>query len=333
MALAAVLVSFLTGITFTVVVISDDGDGKTRTVTVGVGSPTKTVDLPKLPPIEVDANKQDGLDPQESEETPELHEDAYDETPPGVSRDEADEALVTPPGVGPGKAPAGAQNYRCERHYVENAWNRAAGSTVSMFVLHFTVSSPGSLQSIWRLFNTPSFAASSHLGLELDGECELWVPYTMKAGTQGAFNSASESVEIICCPKTDLSRKEWLDTPIIRRGILANIVADRLRIRGLPARLVDPEGCTPKAGVTDHDRLECGNSHWDVGKNFPWDVFIPQVRRFYSGKDPRTTRIKRSHRILHAKLGRCPSKASESACRTWRAQNRALHAKHPRVLS
>lgn len=209
---------------------------------------------------------------------PDIHEDARDETPPGITRDEADEALVTPPGISQPLPPAGAQSYRCPRHFVKNYSDRAEGTKVSMFVLHFTVSRPGSLNSIWNLFNTPSFGASSTLLLELDKECEQIVPFAKKAWTQGAFNSVSESVEIVT---NDLSRSQWLASPIIKEGTLAAIVADRLRARGLPARLVDPVGCTPKSGYTDHNRLECGNSHWDVGSNFPWDVFGKQVRRAY----------------------------------------------------
>ena len=211
---------------------------------------------------------------------PDIHEDTRDETPPGITREEADEALLTPPGVGPGSPPAGAQLYRCEQNFVRNYSPRAAGARVSMMVLHFTVSRPGSLRAIWNLFNTPSFGASSTFLMELDNECEQIVPLDKKSWTQGAFNSVSESWEIVT---NDLSRSQWLTSPILARGVLANHVADRLRARGLPARLVDPVGCTPKAGVTDHNRLECGNSHWDVGKNFPWDVFMAQVRRYYSG--------------------------------------------------
>jgi hypothetical protein len=284
-------------------------------------APDRTIDLPALPPIEVDRDQQDESDASD-EESAELHEDARDETPPGVTRGEADDALITPPGLSAPKPSGGAQGYRCERHYVQNHSPRAAGVRVSMFVLHFTVSSPGSLQSIWRLFNTPSFGASSTFGLELDGECEIWVPFSRKPWTQGAFNSASESVEIVCCAKRELTRAEWLSTEIIREGILAAIVRDRTRARGIPARLVDPSGCTPRAGVTDHDRLECGNSHWDVGRNFPWDVLQKQLR----GPDPQ---LARSHRIVHAKLAaRCRGdRAAGRGCRALRSRNRELHRK------
>jgi hypothetical protein len=284
----------------------------------------RTIDLPSLPPIEVDRDLQDEPDAATDAGTPELHEDAKDETPEGISRDRADDALVTPPGLGPGRAPAGAQAYRCNRDLVRNHSARAAGSRVSMLVLHFTVSRPGSLAAIRRLFDTPSFGASSTFGLELDGECEIWVAFSRKPWTQGAFNSVSESIEIVCCADRELTRAEWLRAPILQEGILAAILRDRARARGIPLRLVDPIGCSPKAGITDHDRLECQNSHWDVGRNFPWDVLLGQLR----GPDPKTAR---SHRIVHAKLRkRCRGdRARSRGCQQLRARNRKIHRSEP----
>ena len=69
------------------------------------------------------------------------------------------------------------------------------------------------------------------------------------------------------------------------KGIIASIIRDRARARGLPLKLVDPNGCTPTAGITDHRRLECGNSHHDVDAaggtsstpNLPLDVIMRQV--------------------------------------------------------
>lgn len=210
---------------------------------------------------------------------PDIHEDARDETPPGISRDEADDALVNPPGLRkPQPFRGGAQTVRCDSHPVRNWSYRASGVRVSQFVLHFTVSPPGSINGIRAMFDNPSSGASSHIGLELDGECQQWVDWAHKAWTAGAFNSASDQVEIVT---NNLTRNEWLAAPILRDAILARIIVERLKARGLPPTLVDPEGCTPRAGVTDHNRLECGNNHWDVGPGFPWDKLMAQVRQLY----------------------------------------------------
>lgn len=256
--------------------------------------------------------------------------DLRDPTPPGITAQEADDALVTPNGLVAPQPPAGAQSYRCDRDLVRNYSDRSPGTRVSQFVLHFTVSDPGSIDAIRALFNNPASQVSSHLGLELDGECQQWVPFSKKAWTEGAFNSVSESVEIVT---RDLTRKQWLAAPILKNGILAQIVRDRARARGIPLRLVDPEGCTPKAGITDHDRLECGNNHVDVGKNFPWDVFLKQLQASERKADQLVS-IRRSHRILHAKIrAHCRGRHRHStACRVWFARNGRLHAKYGKAL-
>lgn len=210
---------------------------------------------------------------------PAIHEDARDETPPGVSPDAAQRIIDSPTqGIGERRPVGGAQIASCRSRFVRNFSDRSPDAVVKIFVLHYTVSSPGSLDAIWNLFNTPAFGASSHLLLEPTGRCEKIVPWSKKAWTQGAFNSVSESVEIMAMGTE--SRQWWLSQPIIRDGILASIVVDRLRANGLPLRHVDPFGCgVQQAGWTDHDALECGNSHHDVMPNFPYGKLNRQVRR------------------------------------------------------
>lgn len=283
------------------VTVTDDQDGehRTRTVKVTVGKQT----------------------------APEV--DLRDSTPRGVTPEEADDALVTPKGLVAPQPPAGAQNYRCDQRFVRNSSERATGTKVSMIPLHITVSDPGSLNAIHSLFDNPSSGVSSTFGLELDGECEQWVPFSKKPWTQGAFNSVSESIEIISKLR---SREQWLQAPIIKKGILASIVRDRARARGIPLLLVDPVGCTPKAGITDHDRLECGNNHVDVGTGFPWDVFMRQLRASEQKADA-LVKAKRSHRILHAKIrARCRKRPRPGGCAVLYARNGKLHAKYGKAL-
>ena len=246
---------------------------------------------PLTPTVTIDSDnefeavdKREAADPTPADEGPMIHEDLRDETPPGAPKDAAEqinEGKTT--GVAAPLPVGGAQNYSCTNHFVRNFSDRATGSRVKAFVLHYTVSRPGSLDAIRGLFDRPSFGASSHLGLEPSGRCEQWVAWNKKAWTQGAFNSAAESVEIICC-NTVQTRAWWLAQPIIKNRIMASIVADRLRARGLPSRFVDPVGCDiQKAGWTDHNALECGNTHHDVTPNFPYDVFAAQVVAAYNG--------------------------------------------------
>jgi len=256
-------------------------------VTVPVGEKVS----PQEPKIVLDPdNEYEEPDVEEATEPVEegiaVHEDLRDETPPGVDLEDVDKINEDASGLTDPLPVGGAQNYSCPRNLVRNFSDRASGTRVGLFVLHYTVSRPGSLNVIRGLFDRPSFGASSHLGLEPTGRCEQWVAWNNKAWTQGAYNSVSESVEIICC-NVRMSRAWWVAQPIIKNEILAAIAVDRLRARGIPARLVDPVGCdVQRAGWTDHMSLECGNSHIDVQPYFPYDILQAQiVRRYNAGED------------------------------------------------
>src|SRR5687767_10889791 len=84
------------------------------------------------------------------EEGPAIHEDLRDETPPGVPEDAAEEIVEDIPSSGmvPIQPVGGAQNYSCPRNLVRNFSNRTSGTVVGLFVLHYTVSRPGSLDVI-----------------------------------------------------------------------------------------------------------------------------------------------------------------------------------------
>jgi len=173
----------------------------------------------------------------------------------------------------------GAQSVSCATRYVRNRSSRG-GTKPTMFVLHYTVSSnrpgTGDLDAIRGLFNSPSFSASSTYGIDFEGNCQQWVPESQKPWTQGAQNPRSISVEIIATGRE--SRAQWLASPLIRNGRLASLARDSMRRNGIPLTRVDPVGCGAPAGWTDHDSLECGNSHTDVRPAFPYDVFTKQLR-------------------------------------------------------
>lgn len=335
----------LGGIAFSVV--DSDNDGTPDTVTIHIGG-TDRAGNPK--PVVVTADTDQELQPAQVEEdkvsAPEsgekpsiaapadidLHEDMKDETPPGVdpevieagaekTEELADETLDTP------IAPAGAQAYSCPNHFVVNQ-SPLSGPRVGT-ALHFTVSDPGSINAIWRLFNTPAFGASSNFGIELSGECQTWVPRNRKAWAQGAANSAYFSIEIVT---KDLTATQWRNAPIIKNGILAGLVRDLNRSVGAPLRKVDPVGCAWTPGIVDHDSLECGNTHWDVGRNFPWPLFIRQVNR---GVKPtcgtNCKALKKRHARVHVTIQkeRCRplGKTKREICRTARMKEQVQHQK------
>lgn len=262
-----------------------------ETLTVPTPGPDEKVTVDRDNQLEVDELREDRESKPGTFTAPavkeplDLHEDTRDETPAGITKDQVQAGRekaerTEAPKLDDPQEPAGAQAYDCRSRPVVNQ-SALSGRRYGV-ALHFTVSQPGSLDAIYGLFNRRSFGASSNIGFELFNlRCQIWVGYDRKAWAQGAFNSAYISIEII---SNDRSRASWLATPALKYGVLAALVRDLLKRTGAPAKLVDPVGCTPKAGVVDHDRLECGNSHWDVGPGFPWDVFMRQVRQGVAGK-------------------------------------------------
>lgn len=242
----------------------------------GVETTTQTetvVPIPEGPDVTIDGDAAE-------QGSPDIHEGAKDETPAGVTPDEAEQVLEPVAGIGPPKAVGGAQLLSCPKKLVRNHSSRGTAKVATVFY-HYTVSAPGTLRAIWNLFNTASFEASSHILLEPSGECEQIVEYGRKAWTQGAFNPIAVSVEIVCC-RSDPPRSWWLAQPIIKKGLLAAWTVDRLKQFGLPPRRVDLEGCNAKAGYTDHNAAECGNDHTDVGRGFPWDVVGRQISALFN---------------------------------------------------
>ena len=271
------------------VVVSDDDPGTPDNTVISLPFPKPKADELLLPAPgggQIVADQDQQLQPDEQRAQDEkaagvaIHEDAKDETPPGVAPQEieADQELAAQRAedeLKPGRPVGGAGAVACQNRPVVN--QSALSSRRFGVAMHFTVSPFGSINTIRGLFNTPSFGASSNYGFELVSlECQRWVPENRKAWAQGAFNSAYVSIEIVT---NDLSRSQWLATPAFKSGRLAQLVREISIRNGTPLKLVDPSGCAPLAGITDHDRLECGNSHWDVGAGFPWDAFMRQVRR------------------------------------------------------
>lgn len=263
------LVALLAAITAVIVFV--DGDDATKRPKP---PPTKTAPAPA--PSAPPAGELDTKRPEE------LRDETPDEIPKPILEDanEAEEEISKPlPPVDEPLPVGGAQGYSCRTDYASRGYGtRTAGAKVMSFKLHYTVSPNvpgwGDVDGVGDYLERVGLSA--HLILDFEGHCEKKVPFERNAFTQGAFNSTSESVEIIATGRE--TRAQWLASPLIKKGILAAIVRDRLRARGLPLRRVDPVGCIDKLGVTDHNALECRNTHTDVAPAFPWDVFLRQLQ-------------------------------------------------------
>jgi hypothetical protein len=169
--------------------------------------------------------------------------------------------------------------------------------------------------------------------MDAEGHCIHFVPYQFDAYAEGNFNRYYDSIEIVGTGQE--SRAWWLAQPIFKDHILANYLRDRLKARGVPLRLVDPQLCTPIPGFTDHNRLECGNDHTDMvggfpasaklSPGFPMDVLVKQLKQGIH--IPITARDRRAcKRVHHGHPKRMnPEQLEQRHTRVRRLHRRGLH--------
>jgi hypothetical protein len=188
----------------------------------------------------------------------------------------------------------------CSTSFISHNFSSRGGIRPRLLVLHYTVSPNrdgwGDIDLIRGLFNRDSFDASSTFLIDFEGHCRYIVNEAAKPWTQTFYNPWSISVEIIATGKEPKSA--WLAS----RGLVktAQVLAGAARRWGIPIRWVDPGAAcvAPPAGVTDHNALDCQNSHTDVRPNFPYKTFMrlleeaanPQPRfRFVATNESGTT--------------------------------------------
>ncbi len=261
-AIAAFLAVLAGGGTFVLVAEPDDKSVSPATVTVAV------------PPPAAPMGELQTTDVQQ------LRDSTPDDVPAGVleaaDEAEADKTDVLPP-TGEPLPVGGAQGHECRNDYATRGFRSGRADKVMSYKLHYAVAPnrPGwsDVDGVGDFLERAGL--STHDVIDFEGNCEHKVRYSDTALTQGRFNPTSESVEIIATGQE--TRTQWLASPLIRDGILASLVRDRLRARGLPLRFVDPIGCQDRLGYTDHNHLECGNDHHDVAPNFPFAEFQRQL--------------------------------------------------------
>lgn len=113
----------------------------------------------------------------------------------------------------------------------------------------------------------------------------------MAQASWSVMNSNDRSINMCFAGSTvNWSRDEWLAN--MGRGIdvAAYLAVLDCRAWGIPFNVIPgPNYNSDPPGISDHryctDYLQDGNSHQDVGNNFPWDVFKNAVEK-YSGVVP-----------------------------------------------
>lgn len=266
--------------------------------------------------------------------------DLRDETPPDVpaatlakGKAATDQAADAAGVTDQAQPVGGAQNYSVRQDFSGHVYSDFGSVTPTEFCLHYTVSSNvtgwGDVLAIRDYFKRTMAASATYIA-DFEGHVLQMVPLSHKAWTQGAFNPfCRASIEMIATGRE--TRAQWLASKLIHGRVLASLMHDVMGKYRIPLRWVDPVGCAAPAGYTDHNHIECGNDHVDVGHQFPFTELARQLREGPNGPCGQTCRnLRRRHRHVHAELRRvCAHPAGRArhpkVCRKLANRNSYMH--------
>ena len=172
------------------------------------------------------------------------------------------------------------------RKLVKNEGDRL-GQPILAIVVHTTESAdiPDSrrdLDGLYNWFNNPTSQASSHLGIDGDGNTYQFVLTNRKAWTVLSLNPVTFNIEFVA--RAGQKAEEWEDEQIRQGARWAAYVALKA---GLPARkgavrLINGQGVITRKGVLRHsDITKAGiGTHTDPGSTFPMKKFLRYMRYY-----------------------------------------------------
>jgi N-acetyl-anhydromuramyl-L-alanine amidase AmpD len=161
------------------------------------------------------------------------------------------------------------------------------GAPINAIAVHSTegVDIPNSLRdldALYNWFNNPASQASSHIGVDGDGNIDVYVMRDKKAWTILQLNSLTWNIEFVA--KAAQSSGAWEERQIKNAAKYAAYVCLK---EGIPAqrgtvKVVSGWPVIGRKGIIRHSDLTNAGfgSHTDPGANFPMREFIDAVR-FY----------------------------------------------------
>lgn len=138
------------------------------------------------------------------------------------------------------------------------------------------------LVAIRHWFDNPSSSASAHIGVDGDGNTEVWVPSTRKAWATLDANDFTVNIEFIA--RAAQSAKAWEEAQIKEGAkwaaywaIKYDLPVQRGRVKNVHGQCV----CTKKGILTHKDITDAGfGSHIDPGPTFPMNDFLKAIRYY-----------------------------------------------------
>jgi hypothetical protein len=150
------------------------------------------------------------------------------------------------------------------------------GTRPRLIVLHTTEGDNHSgirdLEGLAGWFDNPAAQASSHVGIDAEGNCVRMVPDDEKAWTQAAFNPQALSIEQVGHAR--FTRRFWILH--YRRG--HNRVAKQLARWSIKYDI--PLERSASHGVCQHSELgAAGGGHRDCGPGYPFGYVLWRAKR------------------------------------------------------
>lgn len=163
------------------------------------------------------------------------------------------------------------------------------GAAVKLFVLH-TQEGAGTAQSLANYLQNPASQVSYHYSID-DHTCVDVVDTDRAAWA--VLDANSYSINLCFAGSfSAMSRQQWLDQFSQAIDYAAKIlVQDSGKYDPLSPRVINyADVAKGLAGCTDHRGITVGlgiGTHVDVGRGFPWDVFMDAVNKHLTGtSDP-----------------------------------------------
>ena len=162
-------------------------------------------------------------------------------------------------------------------------YSSRGGTKVTGVCIH-TAEGPTDANSLGAYFARTSVQASSHEGAD-ESKRVRYVDYAFEAWTLRNGNPWTDNLEM--CGFASWTRAQWLAHPGMLRNA-AQWVAERCHARNIPPRRITADDIRAgrRSGYFahwDYTRGTDDGTHWDVGSNFPWDVFDGLVQDAYNG--------------------------------------------------
>lgn len=162
-----------------------------------------------------------------------------------------------------------------EKHLVVNRSSRR-DAPIQAIAVHSTESqdlkgTTDDLKGVRNWFNNPASNASSHIGIDGQGNTELWVPSTEKAWTILQLNDRTLNIEFVA--RAAQAGSAWEDTQIKQGARWIAYWAIRFNLpiqKGNITNINNYPVITRKGVIRHSDLTNAGfGSHTDPGKNFP----------------------------------------------------------------